>query len=324
MKNFKDNECKRQQSLIETCDLFDGTIGGGRFIGKERPFVLKDTIKNLFEPIRKEALKYFKDNDISWWGGDKPSGHVLSSQIACLNHLFLLRNDAEAVLAILNNIRNVFTEVLPIPSDAGPSYIAFEVVSDYDYLNEGTSSRGSNCTSIDAFIYARHKSGEKWLIPIEWKYTENYSNQDKSNEDRKGEGKGTNGKGMERMSRYNDLIDASPQLKSLDNYCGSIYYYEPFYQLMRQTLWAENMVAHKESERLSANDYLHVHVIPSENDELLLKTYKVSGIGMEQSWRNMLSDQSKYIIIDPKDLLAPIASKFPNLTDYLSIRYWSK
>lgn len=324
MKNYKGKECERQQSLIHTSGLFNGTLGSGKFIGKERPFVLTDGNYNLYEPIREGAIQYFKDNNIGWWGGSKPSGHVLSSQIACMNHLFSVRNDADAVLAILNNILNEFIEVLPIPSDATPTFIAFEVVSDSDHLNEGSSTRGSNCTSIDAFIYARHKSGETWLIPIEWKYTEHYNNQDKSHEDREGEDKGTNGKGKERMSRYNDLITSSTQLKSLDDYAGSLYYFEPFYQLMRQTLWAEKMVLNKDSERLKADNYLHVHVIPSENDELLLKKYKVSGEEMEKSWRKMLTDQSKYVIIDPENLLAPIASQYPALIDYLSTRYWNK
>lgn len=323
MKNYKDKECNRQQRLITTTTIFDNIEGGGRFMGKERPFVLKDGNHNLYEPIRKDALKYFKDNKIGWWGGFRPSGHVLSSQIACLNHLFALRHNADAVLKILNNVRNEFTEVLPVTSDTDPGYIAFEVVSKDDHLHEGTPTRGSNCTSIDAFIYARHKSGKLWLIPIEWKYTEHYNNQDKSNEDREGETKGSNGKGQERMSRYNSLITASSQLKSLDNYAGSLYYYEPFYQLMRQTLWAENIIANPNTEELNASDYLHIHVIPAENDELLLKKYKVSADTMENSWRKMLTDQSKYVIVDPKELLSPVSDKYPQLTEYLSTRYWN-
>lgn len=125
------------------------------------------------------------------------------------------------------------------------------------------------------------------------------------------------------MSRYNDLITVSAQLKSLDDYAGSLYYYEPFYQLMRQTLWAENMVSHSASERLATDNYLHIHVIPSENDELLLKKYKISNSTMEKSWRSMLTDQSKYVIVSPETLLAPIASLYPELINYLSIRYWN-
>ena len=323
MKHYKDKECERQQMLIEKSDIFNGTAGGGHFMGKERPFVLTNGESNLYSPIRNEAVAYFKENGIGWWGGVKPSGHVLSSQIACLNHLFAIRNDAEAVLSVLNNVRNEFTEVLPIPTDKTPAYIAFEVVSDEDHLKEGTPNRGSNCTSIDALIYARHNSGELWLIPIEWKYTEHYNNQDKSDEDRESEPKGSNGKGKERMSRYNDLISESGQLRSLDEYAGSLYYYEPFYQLMRQTLWAENMVRNKNTERLKSDNFLHVHVIPTENDELLQKEYKVSGKGMEESWREMLIDQSKYVIIDPKTLMQPSATNYPELHEYLCTRYWS-
>jgi len=322
MKHYKDNECERQEKLISQSNIFGNVAGGGRFRGKQRPFVLKDGTANIFAPIKKDVMDYFVDNSIAWWGGSKPTGHVLSSQIACLNHLFAIKNDADTVLAMLNNIRPEFTEVLPIPSDKNPAYIAFEVVSDVDHLNEGGSTRGTNCTSIDAFILARHQSGEIWLIPIEWKYTEKYNNQDKSNEDREGEPKGSNGKGIERMSRYNKLIESSNLLKSQDDYAGSLYYFEPFYQLMRQTLWAENMITYKEQESIKADNYLHIHVIPSENDELLKKTYKVSGKDMETSWRSMLYDQNKYVIVDPQHLLSPIENKYPELYDYLKNRYW--
>lgn len=186
------------------------------------------------------------------------------------------------------------------------------------------TNRGSNCTSIDAFIYARHSSGELWLIPIEWKYTEHYNNQDKSKEDREAEPQGSNGKGKERMSRYNRLITESVQLKTLDEYEGSLYYFEPFYQLMRQTLWAENMITHRDAERLKADSFLHIHIIPSENDELLCKKYRKSDDTMEKSWRAMLTDQSKYVIVSPERLLAPVASAYPALIDYLSTRYWNQ
>lgn len=123
------------------------------------------------------------------------------------------------------------------------------------------------------------------------------------------------------MRRYSALTDASLQLKSLDSYYGSIYYQEPFYQLMRQTLWAENVVKLKE-ENLKADNYMHIHVIPSDNKDLLAKKYSVSGMGMEETWRSMLSEQSKYIIVDPQKLLEPIKDKYPELASYLKKRYW--
>ena len=321
MSRYKKSQYIRQEDLVNNSDIFNGDKGNGYFMGKPRHFVLKDGMNNLYEPIRNDVLRYFKDNDISWWGGDKPSGHTLSSQIACLNHLFAIMSDKEAVLAMLNGVRDEFKEVLSVQCDAAPQYIGFEVVSEEDPLNEKTSTRGSNCTSVDAFIYAKHKDDSIWLIPIEWKYTEHYANLDKSNEDRHGEEKGSNGKGQERVRRYSALTDASLQLKSLDSYYGSIYYQEPFYQLMRQTLWAENVVKLKE-EKLKADNYMHIHVIPSANKDLLDKKYSVSGMGMEDTWRSMLSDQSKYIIVDPQELLEPIKDKYPELVSYLRKRYW--
>ena len=321
MSRYKNSQYARQEDLINNSDIFNGDKGNGYFMGKARPFVLKDGMNNLYEPIRNDVIRYFKDNEISWWGGDKPSGHTLSSQIACLNHLFAIMNDRDAVLAMLNGVRDEFEKVLRVECDANPQYIGFEVVSKEDPLNEKASTRGSNCTSVDAFIHAKHRDGSIWLIPIEWKYTEHYANQDKSNEDRQGEEKGSNGKGQERVRRYSALTDASLQLKSLDSYYGSIYYQEPFYQLMRQTLWAENVVRLKE-EKLKADNYMHLHVIPSANKDLLDKKYSVSGMGMEETWRSMLCDQSKYIIVDPQKLLEPIKDKYPELASYLEKRYW--
>ena len=117
MKNFKDKECERQTRLITEGDIFEGTAGGARFMGKERPFVLTEGKNNLYAPIGEYVISYFKDNRISWWRGRRPTGHILSSQMACLNHLFALRKNPDAVLAMLNGIRNEFTEVLPITSD---------------------------------------------------------------------------------------------------------------------------------------------------------------------------------------------------------------
>lgn len=67
---------------------------------------------------------------------------------------------------------------------------------------------------------------------------------------------------------------------------------------------------------------MHIHVIHSDNKALLSQKYSVSGIAMEETWRSMLSDQSKYIIVDPQKLLEPIKDKYPELVLYLKKRYW--
>lgn len=258
-------------------------------------------------------------NAVAWWGGKKPTGHVLSSQIACINHLFQIRNDKEAVLSLLRSVSKNFTDVLPITTDNySPAFIQFESVSDGNNLNEGASTRGSNCTSVDALIYAVHNDGTLWLIPIEWKYTEFYSNQNKATEGCKQNPEKC--RGEVRKKRYSDLINHSGQLKSEDHAC---FYFEPFYQLMRQTLWAEGIIRNSANETLKATNYMHIHVIPSENGDLLKKKYPCSKLGMEETWRAHLVDQSKYLIITPEKFLSEIDSeKYEKLLTYLGRRYW--
>lgn len=323
---YQEQERQRQIKLLSETSVFNNDKGGGYFRRIKREFMLLNGVNNFYPPIAMDAQCFFVENNISWWQGRKPTGHILSSQMACLNHLFAIKDDKSAVLAILNGVRDEFVEVLPIPCDKKTqSYISFEVISGEDYLNEKQSTRGSQCTSVDAFIYARHKSGELWLTPIEWKYTEYYTNQDKSTEDRSGtENRGLNGKGNKRLCRYSELINDSKQLKTLPEYKGSVYFQEPFYQLMRQTLWAEQIIRHKDSpkEHLKADNYLHVHVVPGRNENLLHRKYRVSGNGMEHSWRDCLLDQTKYAIVPPQELMKPITDIYPELIAYLKTRYW--
>jgi hypothetical protein len=205
-----------------------------------------------------------------------------------------------------------------------PAYIQFESISDVDHLNEGIPTRGANCTSVGALIYAVHRGGKKYLIIIEWKYTEKYTDEDKSVEDRKGEPKGNELRGKERLKRYSKLIDDSMFLKKLPSNKNSIYFYEPFYQLMRQTLWAEQMIQHKNDERIKAGDYIHVHIIPNENDELLYKRYKITKKPLRESWLDTLIYKEKYVIISPMDFIRTIDSnKYSDLLNYLKNRYWS-
>lgn len=330
---YQETERTKAENLIKNgSPVFYGGKAGKYFRTKNRDFVLLESKNNIFAPIYNDVIRYFKNNSISWWGGKNPTGHVLSSQIACLNHLFQLRNDKSAVLTILKNISPDFIDVLQIDTDKFlPAYIQFEAVSDNDYLNEGQSTRGSNCTSIDALIFAKHKNGEKWLIPIEWKYTEFYNNTDKSIEDSNkktvGYLKGDEAKGKERLNRYcyntkGRLIDDSNYLKTLKHYKNSVYFFEPFYQLMRQTLWVEQMIKNKNQETLKADNFIHLHIIPKNNDDLLNKVYKSSRLDMEKTWKNQLIDQSKYQIIAPELFLNGIDSKkYNDLLVYLKTRY---
>ena len=313
MEVFRNCEKKKVEALIEA-GWFNGDPGNGNFGEHNYRFVLQNSDNNFYKPILNDVKEYFNKNNIAWWKGKEPTGHAISSQVSCINHLFPLRNDKEAVLALLSSFSSSFIDVLTITSDKyTPSFISFEQVSDNDLLNEGKPTRGTNCTSVDACIYAVHKNGSRWIIPIEWKYTEAYND----------ENKGSGSSGETRHKRYDGLIHRSSQLiyDKLQN-SNNCYYYEPFYQLMRQTLWAEQMINNKNFETICADDYLHLHIIPYKNVDMLEKTYSCSNMNMPKTWRSCLSDQSKYKIISPEILLANVGDKYKELKEYLSKRYW--
>jgi len=309
--SFRSKQCARVEYLLKNGTIFYGDHGGGTFKDKSYPFVLKNAEHNLYAPVKNNVLHYFKDNGITWWNGEL-TNHTLSSQVACLNHLFPLREDKNAVLSIVKRICPQIADILIIEADrCNPAYIQFEAVSKFDHLNEGVSTRGSNCTSADALMYGLYEDGRKILFLIEWKYTEAYDDINKA----------SGNAGKDRTGRYAGLIRKSAQLKSAN---PAVYYFEPFYQLMRQTLFAEQIVVNKSTEAIRADGYMHIHVIPPGNVELIHKTYPCSGKEMEDTWRSMIKDQRKYKVVSPKDLLKPICGiqQYQALTDYLKTRYW--
>jgi hypothetical protein len=328
--DFEKQEREKAKFLLKS-RIFNSDTAGKLYPTKDglkpSPVHLQNFRNNFVPEIVQDLIDYFNRNGIAFWGingvdEDKmPTGHVLSSQVACINHLFSLRDDKNAVLAIAQTVSREIVDVMKIETDKfKPAYIAFEVVSDTDHLNEKYSTRGTMCTSVDALIFAKRKDGKKILIPIEWKYTEHYmDDKDFSIEDKDGK---KEEKGKERLRRYSELITNSTQLKSLPEYKNSVYFFEPFYQLMRQTLLAEQIIAHKATETVKADDFIHVHVIPQGNDALLKHNYPASKKGMEETWREHLQYQEKYQIISPKDLRANIdREKYNELITYLETRY---
>lgn len=305
-----------REKVVRIRDSFFNDPGYGVFEGDKQEFVLIDAEKNLWHKIRKDAIEYFISNNIVWWpGSSKPTGHMLSSQVSCANHLFFLREDKDTVLKILKGLNQDFVDVC---SDFDNGYIGFEVVSKGSYLGEvpvgQKQTRGANCTSVDAMMTGVLKNGKKIQIFIEWKYTEYYTRTCMAD----------GNPGITRKSRYNHLItDPDSPIKctvDLDN-----LYYEPFYQIMRQTLLAWQMIKNKKSE-LNADDYLHFDIIPENNLNLRYQV-QAPGLlqsGIEDAWKDQLKEPRKYDIITPQRLLKPILfdSKFRNFINYLNARYW--
>jgi len=320
----------------------------GTFRKKRYPFVLRNCMNNLFEELRtkdrknpQNVLRYFHENGIGWWSGARPSGHMCSSQISCVNHLFPLRYDRKAVLALANSVSgdNPFDDVLEVGGDQYmPGYIAFEVVTSKDYLNEakeGKLSRGSQCTSVDAAILAKRKD-EIVVLPIEWKFVEEYNRDDKSRNHLDKKENEWHNSGDKRIDNYfnSGLVPDSKQIvfSKGQEIKGSVFFQEPFYQLMRQTLWAEQVVQNKDEYFHGASDYIHVHVVPEANTTLRNRVYRKdswdNGEGMVATWKANLVNPEKYVCIDQRELFAGIledpelSAKYASLLSYLEERYW--
>lgn len=352
--SYREQELERQKNLLNKTEnnVFpESARGGGLHRSYERDFCLSagKESHNLFEEIRESCENYFKEEGISFWGGSDIPNHILSSQVACLNHLFAIREDKDAVTSLAKKLCDGQFDVECVEKvccDKDPQYIAFEVVTDKDHLNEDPKHqglrRGEYCTSIDAVIVAKLTSGDRLLLPIEWKYTESYGPHDKSKEDDPKKPMIPEAKGKNRLERYSNLIhnhlnriepskeqeNPSQLAEDILPYRGSIYFQDPYYQLMRQTLWAEQLIVHSAEERIKANNYLHINVIPESNADLLNKGYdKYSK--MEEAWKSCLKDETKYKIVDPKIIGEVLneyndSKKYSNLMEYLKTRYWEQ
>lgn len=331
---FKDYQAR----LIREEKVFEGAKGNRKLKSygqlKAYKYILEGgkEDKNLFADIREKVKTYFEDNNILFWGGKTVPSNTLSSQVSCLNHLFSIRENEKAVKDVMQNFvgdRITIESMEEVHSKREVhdcQYIAFEMVSDEDRLNEGTPTRGSSCTSIDALAIAKATDGKKYLLVIEWKLAENDSG-NKAPE----EGTSTNEKeierGKERTKRYTSLINENKSIdRNQESYFNSSIFYLPFYQLMRQTLWASlNM------EDCKADDYFHIHVVPSYNPMRTKKYARVEKIeGVEEAWKKHLTDcgKEKYIMVDPKQVVEALENSeekdtFSGLINYLKDRYYS-
>lgn len=328
-KTYKETERQNQISWIQQ----NGICANGIYRGEERDYCLEDPTQNLFpgDGIAEKVNDYFQKEGIAFWGGSQIPNHTLSSQVQCLNFLFAIRKDRDLVSQIAQMLlgKSDITAVqIPEKISENNGYISFEVTSASDHLNEKTTTRGANCTSIDALIVIEDSNGYRTLIPIEWKYTESYDNTDKSTEADPDKPCDKESKGEVRLERYSDLINKSCYLvHNKEGYRKTLFFIEPFYQLMRQTLWANQMIKHKDTEQIKADDYMHIHVVSPKNAELLAKHYQyANNDGMENVWRNeCLTDKGKnrYKIVSQNDILRVIEKdgKYANLAKYLRDRY---
>jgi hypothetical protein len=300
------------------------------------PHFLYDSETNLFDDIKESAQKYFESNSIKWWKVDMednkkrgyylvedtsenmPTRNLLSSQVSCLNHLFFLRKRDDLVTAILKNIDSRITQALVV--DDG--FVEFEVMegkklknplmekeSHYDEARRKLikRKRGEFSTSVDAVMIGETKD-RNILFLIEWKYTEFYT------------------KGYlirtSNSKKYNEILQNKEKSPiNVDNL--EKLYYEPYYQLMRQTLLGCKMV---EEHEYDCTDYIHLHIVPKCNNELLstINSQRLAGKDMVSTWKNVLVNPEKYITLSPEEFFKPLENEkdAQELIKYLKLRYW--
>jgi hypothetical protein len=281
------------------------------FAESEKARLLELGGATLYPPFRKGVMKYYKDNSIAWWGGaDAPTESPISSQVSCINHLESARLEQKVALQFARKHVPDAAEVLPIEG----GFLSYEWVGLASYLNErgwSPKSRGKNITSVDAIMAVKRPDGRIVVLIIEWKYTERYTAKCLARSD----------KGTDRIDVYRSLLDdPSCPIRFGDHLR---LFYDPYYQLTRQTLLAWQMIKHRE---LGATDWIHLHVAPTANVELLqnvtspqLAEFRT----MESAWKSVLVDPEKYRLVSPSELLP--ASGLDTETDrwlaWMSERY---
>lgn len=234
---------------------FDGKIGFG---GNDVRLLPEHAVMNLWPALQATALTGFAEEPAIQW--HQHANHGLSSQACCVNFLMPMTHKPELLARWIGHVLGIAPpEMMPVEQRAGREwYVAFEWIGDEDYLNEGgengSRKRGANATASDAAV--KFRVGDKThLILIEWKYTEQYRNH-RLSEDRRGT----------RLKRYQNIaFDPNGPIRSDLGLQLADFFYEPFYQLLRQQMLAW----HVEHDPASGIDRARVlHLSPAGNREL--------------------------------------------------------
>lgn len=250
---------------------------------------------NLAPAIRAAAPAYFEHHDITW---HRHRNHGLSSQVCCLNFLMPLAERPEALSYLVATALGIGApEMLAVEDgpEGRPWFVGFEWVGDRDYLNEGAvRTRGANATSADAILRFRSEGRIETLL-IEWKYTEAYGAPIPS------AGNPT------RTKRYQDLAftPAGP-LRSDLSLGLSDFFYEPFYQLLRQQMLAVRMQA--AGERQAARVRV-LHIAPRGNRALQAVTapaLRPHGTNAFAAFRSVLGEPDTFVSCATETVFGPL------------------
>ncbi len=208
--------------------------------------------ENLYPPLRGEggARRFFAERGIKWWRSgqsgdpkdhDGPTRNLASSQIACVNFLMPVATDRRVLLSLLRSIDGDVADVAELRYAVPGSGLEVATPVEFEWIGRTTSlegrqfTRGANVTSADALIVANTDAGRRRAYLLEWKYVEEYP------ED---EYLGAGSAGETRRKRYGERYAASPLFNG--NVPLDELLYDPFYQIVRLGLLADKMIGEQE------------------------------------------------------------------------------
>lgn len=317
MGKFLEEEKIHQADFkLRSSDISPAARLPGYYKTKDRVFCLprSNALENLVPEIRQAAKQYFSDYQIKWHDGQNgnPSNHLCDSQVCCVNFLFPFADQPQALATVLRKIYPELDCVLPVENG---QYVAFEWIGAQNYLGEKTSrngrrTRGANFTSADAIVRFRRRDGKVQVVLIEWKYTESYSRMSlefaASGTDRK--------KIYEPLYRQEDFpLDKSklPEFRAL--------FYEPFYQLMRQQLLANEM---EKAGELEADIVSLLHIAPAHNKDFGRVTSSLLeplGASVMDVWRALIRQEDRFMSVSTELLFGGLTGEtLPQMESWLT------
>ncbi|WP_224407292.1 hypothetical protein [Afifella sp. IM 167] len=244
---------------------------------------------NLAPCIRTSAVEYFgPPRKISW---HTHANHALSSQVACLNFLMPLATRPALLSEVIGRALGIsppkMLEVEKGAQDA-PWFVGFEWTGRQDHLGEwrnGSVTRGANATSADAIVRFQNEAGATEALLIEWKYTERYGTRPL---DERGN--------PTRLARYSKKAFAPDgPIKNDLGLSVKDFFYEPFYQLLRQQMLAWRMERATEG---GATRVRVLHIAPSANTDL----HRVTAPALQSFGADALA-VFRQLLVRPDDFL---------------------
>jgi hypothetical protein len=325
MGEFLEAEKLRQAAFKASSPYFtDAARADGIYRDRPRPFCLplECAEENLFHEIRAVAFTYFAQQRIKWHEGqgDKPSSHLCSSQVCCVNFLFPFALRPRALLELLRPVFPTICQVLPMEKAFANQFVSFEWIGEKNYLGEKTRSgertRGANFTSADAAVMFEREDGLRQIVLIEWKYTESYGDTSLRFAP----------SGTDRTKIYAPLYngDHCPLNRSLLPDFSDLFY-EPFYQLMRQQFLAHEM---EKAQELGADVVSVLHIAPARNVDFRNVTSPALSSLAESAvdvWKRFVRTPDRFVSLSTEELFGHLpVDRLPELAawwQYISQRY---